>query len=73
MTRVHALSEPALDLLFDPPDRAPTEMDPLREQTRTLQPVDMSEAVTDLVGQLMATDDPHGTGASPNGALRDVR
>jgi hypothetical protein len=33
----------------------------------------VSEAVTDLVGQLMATDDPHGTGASPDEASRNFR
>jgi hypothetical protein len=33
----------------------------------------VGEAVTDLVGQLMATDDPHGTGASPGEASRYVR
>jgi hypothetical protein len=73
ITRVDALPKPALDLLFDPPDRAAAEMNPLREQTRTFQPVDVGEAVTDFVDQLMATDDPHGTGAFPNGASRNVR
>jgi hypothetical protein len=73
VTRVYALPKPALDLLLDPPDRATAEMDPLREQTRTLQPIDVGEAVTDPVGQLMATDDPHGAGASPSEASRDVR
>jgi hypothetical protein len=48
VTRVHALPKPALDLLFDPTDGAAAEMDPLWEQTRTLQPIDVGEAVTDL-------------------------
>ena len=73
VTRVHALSEPALDLVFDPPDRARAEMDPMREQTRTLHTVDVPEAITDFVGQLMATDDPHGTGASPNETSPNIR
>jgi hypothetical protein len=54
-------------------DRAPAKMDPLREQTRAFQPIDLGKAITDLVGQLMATDDPHGTGAFPNGASRAGR
>ena len=68
----HHAGRPALDLLLNPADRAATEMHPSRKQARTLQPVDMGEAVTDLVGQLTTTDDPHGTGASPNEASRDV-
>jgi hypothetical protein len=73
VTRVHALSEPVLDLLFNPPDSATAEMDPLRKLARALQSIDVAEAVTDLGGQLMATDDPHGTGASPKEALVNVR
>ncbi len=73
ITRADALPKPALDLLLDPADRATTEMDPLREQTRTFQPVDLGEAVTDFVGQLMASDDSHGTGAFLKGASRNVR
>jgi hypothetical protein len=41
VTRLHALPEPALDLLLDPPDRAGAEMHPSREQTRMFQPIDV--------------------------------
>jgi hypothetical protein len=51
----------------------PVTMDPLREQTCAFQPVDVGEAVTDFVGQLMASDDSHGTGASSKGASRNIR
>jgi hypothetical protein len=73
VTRVHALPKPTLDLLLDPSNSAGAEMDALREQTRTFQPVNVGKAVADFVGQLMATDDPHGTAASPDAASRDVR
>jgi hypothetical protein len=41
--------------------------------TLAFQPIDVGEAVADLFGQLMATDDPHGTGTFPKGASRNVR